>query len=163
MIPQSVAGAIFSSDKNSVLLIRRRDVPVWVLPGGGIEKDETPETAIVREILEETGFHVKAELRGSYIPVNRLAKPTLLFRCEIIKGKATLSSETSGVRFFPLLSLPQMPIPYPEWIEDANSEGPIIKKTLHNITYLALFKYFLLHPLLVLRFLLSRLGLPFNN
>ncbi|MFI5385873.1 MAG: NUDIX hydrolase [Fimbriimonadales bacterium] len=30
----------------------------WTLPGGGIDFGEHPEKAAVREILEETGFHV---------------------------------------------------------------------------------------------------------
>jgi len=59
MIPKSVIGVVFSPDEKQVLLTKRRDVPVWVLPGGGIERNENPEDAIVREILEETGFHVK--------------------------------------------------------------------------------------------------------
>ena len=46
--PESIAAAVFSSDLQSILLIQRRDVPVWVLPGGGIEPNETAEEAIVR-------------------------------------------------------------------------------------------------------------------
>lgn len=38
-----------------LLLVKRRDVPVWVFPGGGIEKGETPERAVVREVFEESG------------------------------------------------------------------------------------------------------------
>jgi len=29
---------------------------VWNFPGGGIEEDETPEQACIREVKEETGF-----------------------------------------------------------------------------------------------------------
>lgn len=31
----------------------------WCLPGGGIEKDELPEEACAREVLEETGLTVR--------------------------------------------------------------------------------------------------------
>jgi ADP-ribose pyrophosphatase YjhB (NUDIX family) len=33
--------------------------PAWTLPGGGVEPDETPEQAAVREAREETGYEVE--------------------------------------------------------------------------------------------------------
>jgi len=33
----------------------------WTLPGGGVERNETKEEAIVREVLEETHLHVTVE------------------------------------------------------------------------------------------------------
>ncbi|HNQ98638.1 MAG: NUDIX hydrolase [Trueperaceae bacterium] len=36
--------------------------PGWTLPGGGLEFGEDPATAAVREVFEETGYHV--ELTG---------------------------------------------------------------------------------------------------
>lgn len=33
----------------------------WTLPGGGIEGDEHPATAVVREVLEETGHHAAVD------------------------------------------------------------------------------------------------------
>ena len=94
MNPESVAGIVFSPDRSSVLLIQRRDVPVWVLPGGGIEPLESAEDAAVREILEETGFTVKADrLVGEYTPINRLSKRTHLYECSILGGEAALSAE----------------------------------------------------------------------
>jgi 8-oxo-dGTP pyrophosphatase MutT (NUDIX family) len=162
--PESVAGVIFSPERNAVLLILRRDVPVWVLPGGGLELSESPEQAIVREILEETGFAVKADrLVGDYIPVNRLAKRTHLYECTIQEGHASLSQETRGVRFFPLSQLPPMPPPYAEWIEEALLLRSPVQKELTSVNYWTLGKNFLLHPILVLRFLLARLGVPFNS
>ena len=163
MIPKSVAGAVFSHDGNSILLIKRRDVPVWVLPGGGIDAGESPERAIVREILEETGFHVFVELKGMYTPINRLAKETFLYRCDIIEGKPTPSCETSAVAFFPLSKLPLMPPPYLEWIEDAQLRGEVLQKQLTCVNYATLIKLLLLHPVLVFRFFLSRLGIPLHD
>lgn len=161
---QSVAGVIFSHSQKEVLLIRRRDVPVWVLPGGGIDPGETPEHAIEREILEETGFTVKAtRLVGDYLPLNRLARRVHLFACEIEKGEMTLSPETSGVAFFPLASLPPLPPPYLEWIHEALQDVPPIQRHLTSVNYKALFAFALSHPTYVARFLLSRLGLPINS
>lgn len=164
MHPQSVAGAVFSFDRTSILLIKRRDVPVWVLPGGGIDCGEGAEEAVVREILEETGFTVKVDrLVGDYIPINRLSKRTHLFECKIVDGKAILTDETSGIQFFLITELPPLPPPYAEWIEDAKKNGPPIQKKLTSVNYLALMKHAICHPILVLRFLLARLGFAINS
>ena len=72
-LSHSVVGILFSKDQKEVLLIKRRDVPVWVLPGGGIEKSESLEEAIIREVLEETGWVVTVEellLVRDYIGAN---------------------------------------------------------------------------------------------
>lgn len=39
----------------TILLIHEADSDLWIVPGGGIEKDETPEKCCVREAEEETG------------------------------------------------------------------------------------------------------------
>lgn len=162
--PESVAGAIFSADRQSVLLIERRDVPVWVLPGGGVDPGEEAQEAIIREILEETGFRVKiVRLAGIYTPINRLSRHTHLYECKIIEGEAKLTEETRGIKFYPLTQLPKLPPPYEEWIEDALKQGPLIQKALRSVNYLALFKNLFLHPILVLRFLLARMGRAINS
>lgn len=162
--PESIAGIVFSPDRTSVLLILRRDVPVWVLPGGGIEPNETPEQAVVREILEETGFEVKVDrLVGRYYPVNRLSKRTLLFECSVLGGSAQVSSETRGVKFISLDRLPPMPPPYLEWVTDAVIKKEPVSKHLHSVNYLKLAQHAITHPVLVLRFLLARMGLSINT
>ena len=45
-------------DDGKILLMKRRDVEVWSLPGGAIEADETVAQAAVREVLEETGIDI---------------------------------------------------------------------------------------------------------
>ncbi len=161
----SSIACVFSPDRKEVLLVKRRDVPVWVLPGGGIEINESPESAAVRELKEETGFEgaIKKKV-GEYSPINRLTRLTHLFECSISSGEPKINDECSEIRFFPLSELPPMPLPYKDWISDALSDPPeIIKKKLKQVTYLKLFENLILHPLLVCRFLLSRLGIKINN
>jgi 8-oxo-dGTP pyrophosphatase MutT (NUDIX family) len=163
---ESVAGAVFSENREKVLLVKRRDVPVWVLPGGGIEKNESPEDAVVREIFEETGYKVVISKKiGEYIPVNKLSKFTHLYDCAILSGEANCSDETKDVRFFEVSALPKMmPPPYQEWIEDGHKNlNYVLTKKLSSINYTSLIKNFILHPILVIRFLLARLGLSINT
>jgi 8-oxo-dGTP diphosphatase len=166
MTSQSVIGVIFSRDRQKVLLVKRRDVPVWVLPGGGVNANEHNEAAIKREVLEETGYDVKVTKKiGRYYPINRLAKVTDLFECSIISGTASISDETKEVQFFYVHKLPKLiPPPFDEWISDAhNNYQYVIQKKLKQINYLSLIKNAILHPILVLRFLLSRMGFYINT
>lgn len=162
---ESVTGVIFSPDRSCVLLIQRRDIPVWVLPGGGVDCNESSEQAIVREILEETGFTVKVtRLVGHYTPINRLARPMNLYECEILSGNPILSAETRGIDFFPLNSLPKrLPPFYKDWICDSEKLLPPLHKKISRITYAAFFLNAFLHPILIIRFLLSRMDCPINT
>ena len=165
MTPESVAGILFSPNRKEVLLIQRRDVPVWVLPGGGVEPGESPEAAVTREILEETGLTVKVvRLVGEYTPINRLAKQTHLYECTPISGSLSLSDETMGSAFFPLNALPRLiPPPYPGWIQDSTIIAEPLRKKLESVTYAALIKNVFLHPILVIRFILARAGMAINT
>ena len=49
--------------KGAVLLVERRNPPCtneWAIPGGKVRLGETLQQAAEREILEETGIHIKA-------------------------------------------------------------------------------------------------------
>ncbi len=157
---------IFNAKKNAIVLTKRRDVPVWVLPGGGIDEGETPEVAAVREALEETGLVVKIERQvAEYSPINRLTSPTYTYACSVVKGKIAVSAETKEVQWFSLDELPRMFFyVHHEWLVDALKEDPhLIVKKLDSVTYWKVFTYFLKHPTHVVRMLLSRLGIPMNS
>ncbi|MEI8300455.1 MAG: NUDIX hydrolase [Chlamydiota bacterium] len=154
---QSVAGIIFKD--NEVLLIQRRDIPVWVLPGGGVEPEESLAQATIREVLEETGYHVKILRKvAEFHPKNRLTKLTHLYECVILSGSPHLGDETLDIQFFPITALPKlMPPPYHEWIHDASLrlKKPLIKYT-HSASYLVLIEKILKHPILVIKYFLRK-------
>ncbi len=53
-----VAGtAAIINDQGEILLMRRSDNRLWVMPGGMMEVGETPAAGVRREALEETGVH----------------------------------------------------------------------------------------------------------
>ena len=57
-IREASRAVIFDDDKN-IALLHATKYNYYKLPGGGIEKDEDPEEALLRECLEEIGCNVK--------------------------------------------------------------------------------------------------------
>lgn len=55
-------------ERGQVLLVRHTYMPGWYFPGGGVNKNETLEAAIRRELVEEVGvtFEGRAEVIGAY-------------------------------------------------------------------------------------------------
>jgi ADP-ribose pyrophosphatase YjhB (NUDIX family) len=51
--------AVFVVDAGRVLLHFHRKLGKWLPPGGHIEHNELPDDAARREVLEETGLHVR--------------------------------------------------------------------------------------------------------
>jgi 8-oxo-dGTP pyrophosphatase MutT (NUDIX family) len=162
----AVTCILFNHERTEVLLIKRRDVPVWVLPGGGIELSEAPEDAAIREMSEETGLSVKIVRKiAEYLPQNRLAGFTHFFEVEKLSGELSTGPETFDIAFFPLHALPKLLAPpYPYFIHDALlPKSDVIHLPIQGVTYTALLKLLFQHPILVIRFLLSRLGLHINK
>ena len=163
---ESVIALIFDEDKQNILTIKRRDVPVWVLPGGGIDPGESPEDAVKREVLEETCCNVSIVRKvAEYAPINSLSLPTHLFECRYADGNIDLGEETRAIGFYPLDALPEpFFFLHKDWILDAlQNNQDLIRKPIYQVTYTNLFLYILKHPIQVLRLALSRLGMPLNK
>lgn len=54
------AGAIFVNEADQVLLVKPTYKAGWEIPGGVIEKDESPRAGCEREIQEELGLSMQA-------------------------------------------------------------------------------------------------------
>jgi 8-oxo-dGTP pyrophosphatase MutT (NUDIX family) len=53
------AGVLLSDADGRVLLVEPTYKDYWEIPGGGVEADESPYTAVVRELKEELGLPVQ--------------------------------------------------------------------------------------------------------
>lgn len=151
-------GIVLSQDRK-VLLAKRCDLPIWVLPGGGIEEGESPQEALIREVKEETGIDVAIRRQCAYYtPINNLAAPTSVFLCTPLSDLITLSSETSDAAYFPLDKLPNsLFFLHANWLKESLATDTLIQRPLTEVNYFALIAYFLKHPWQVLRFAWTRM------
>lgn len=162
---ETAIGIVFD-EAERVLLVKRRDVPVWVLPGGGIDEGETPEDATVREVAEETGVSVEITRKtAEYAPGGKLTLPVHVFACEVKEGVPHATSETLDAAFFALDQLPPLFFHiHREWVEDAiNHPEEIVRRPLKGITLWPLFKRYWQHPQVMVRAFLAQVGLPINS
>lgn len=93
-------------NNQEVLLALRRDLPMWVLPGGQLAKNESFKVAARREFFEETGLRiVPTKLVVHYkSPDKKVVKEIYLGK--YTSGKLTLSDETKALRWYRIGNLP---------------------------------------------------------
>ncbi len=168
----AVIGIVFSEDRTQVLCIKRRDVPIWVLPGGGVEEGERGVDAVQREVREECGVEVICKGTAcEYYPHSFLAKKlatvTVVLECCPVAGKAIIlkpQEESLEVAFFPVDALPE---PFFEmhrhFIRDALQGMATTAQPLPGVTVGSVVKMLITHPILVFRHLLARAGVPYNS
>lgn len=98
-------------DRNKVFLVKRSDMPLWVLTGGEIEKKETPEEAGIREAIEETGFKIKLIRKvGLYNIIDgkdELLRKSYLFEGRVITGNFKPEYPGCLGRWFSVKKLPK--------------------------------------------------------
>ena len=124
LIP-SVAALI--RDSNGSILLQRKGDGTWSLPAGAIEPGETPDSALHREVLEETGYYVEAsrmvgafggiDFRYTYSHGDQVEYTVLLFECTARQADGLiLDDETVSLQFFSKELFPGLCLPYPQQI-----------------------------------------------
>jgi ADP-ribose pyrophosphatase YjhB (NUDIX family) len=107
------AGAICLDDDDRVLVHRGewRYGPYYALPGGGVEHGETPEEAVVRELEEEAGLHVRIDRRLADVWRNGGLQHYFLVRPERTSGRTTLDLEPGHTEeWLPIAALADVPV-----------------------------------------------------
>jgi ADP-ribose pyrophosphatase YjhB (NUDIX family) len=97
------AAAVVVNDQDEILLVRspRRG---WEMPGGQVERGETPHEAALREVLEESGIEVTIlGFAGVFHNVGN-DRSNFLFLASPTGGKLRTSEESIEVGWFKLPS-----------------------------------------------------------
>lgn len=155
----------FDKSSDKILLVKRRDIPVWVLPGGGIEDGETPIQAAIREAKEETGFTIKIVRQVARYTYKNSHKQNHLFEGRVVSGIATLNNEAKAINFFDIDNLPELRHPLiSEWLKDFRKKSSkVIVREIQGVTVKQAFSQVYRHPILVIRFLFTRIGIHINT
>jgi len=107
-----VRGIVHDEAAGTVLLVRHTYVPGWQFPGGGVEKGETAQQALAREIEEEGNVALEGPATLLSIHHNCQASPrdhvaVYLLRSFSVMGPKRPDREIAEAGFFPLDALPE--------------------------------------------------------
>lgn len=123
LLVPSVAAIIHDQDGN-LLLQEKASGEGWSLPAGAIEPGETPQEAIIREVMEETGLTVApttilgvfggTEFRYTYPNGHQVEYVVTLFKCEVLADQDFWTdNETRSLEYFARDDMPPLALPYP--------------------------------------------------
>jgi len=109
-----VRGAVFD-DHGRILMVRETvDGGRWTLPGGWAEVNQTPAESVVREVFEESGYHVEAVKLAAVWDRARQKHPPaafsvvrMFFICRLLGGAPATSLETGGCGWFAEDAIPE--------------------------------------------------------
>jgi 8-oxo-dGTP diphosphatase len=119
----AVDGMVVYEDK--IVLVKRKDPPFqgkYALPGGFVEVGETVETAVVREVEEETGLRTSVKrLVGVYSDSDRDPRGhtvSVVFELEVISGGLKGGDDAISAEVFDIDALPEMAFDHAVIIKD---------------------------------------------
>lgn len=100
--------------EGSLLLVKRAYQPYkgwWDIPGGFLKAGEHPEAGAVRELLEETGLHVRLTgLVGIFMDIyGRAGDATLnvFYSGAVVSGNEAAGSDATRLGWFPVQAIPR--------------------------------------------------------
>jgi ADP-ribose pyrophosphatase YjhB (NUDIX family) len=103
--------AVVTNDAGKVLMVQHTYIKGWYLPGGGVERRETAEDAVVRELQEEAGVHALSRPRLVSAHSNEVLHPgdhVLVYRVEAWEPCGSDSAgEIHAVGWFDPADLPE--------------------------------------------------------
>ncbi len=112
--------------KGGIVLVKRRNEPFkdyYALPGGIVEYGERVESALIREVKEETGLIVEPyKIVGVYSDPNRDPRGHFVSICFIALpkgGELKAGSDAKDVGVFKLDFLPKLAFDHEKMVEDA--------------------------------------------
>jgi ADP-ribose pyrophosphatase YjhB (NUDIX family) len=108
-----VRGAVFDAAGRILMVREIVDENRWTLPGGWADVNQTPAQSVVREVFEESGYHVRAVKLAAVWDRSRHTHPAtafsvvrMFFVCMLEGGSPATSLETSEVGWFAEADVP---------------------------------------------------------
>jgi ADP-ribose pyrophosphatase YjhB (NUDIX family) len=102
-----VRGAVFDTSGRILMVRETADDNRWTLPGGWADVNQTPAQSVVREVFEESGYHVRPiKLAAVWDRARQAHPPTafsvvrMFFICALDGGEPRTSIETSEIGWF---------------------------------------------------------------
>ena len=119
---------VFNLDHSKILLIQRKNDPYkgqWALPGGFLDENEDPATAVARELTEETGLKNLA-----FSPLGFWGAPgrdprghiiSLVFTTDLDPTTQTpaANDDAADLAWFPVAALPAIAFDHADIIQTA--------------------------------------------